>query len=307
MTHISEKKEIPKMIQLTVIPDIHADAERLSRSLAAVAPSNQLAFLGDLIDAGQGVAKPADRKVLSEVRSLVATGRAVAIMGNHELNAILFHRTDKQGEPLRSRGPKNASQHRSFCDAFGVATREALDWTEWFLELPLWLDLGGLRLVHACWSRSAIEIISARRPDARLTQEDLEEVGAKRTDFAQAVNLLLTGPEAELPAGVSFHDKGGHVRHHARVAWWRSHQKTWRNASLSIPNPNELPDSEIPALESFEFYPKDAPPVLVGHYKMNGEPVIDSPNAACLDYPDKPCVYRWSGERHLCCSSLLSV
>ncbi|MBC2834079.1 metallophosphoesterase [Paragemmobacter straminiformis] len=289
------------MTPLTVIPDIHADPDRLYRGLAA-AGDGRVALLGDLIDAGHSVAKPDDREVLRIVRRRIEDGRAVAIMGNHELNAILFHRTAGSGEnekPLRSREPKNAKQHESFCDAFGVATRDALDWTSWFLELPLWLEMDGLRLVHACWNRSAIKTVGERRPDGRLKEEDLEEVAAKTTEFARAVNLLLTGPELALPPGISFHDKGGHKRHHARIAWWRSHARTWRRASLSIPKPDELPDEDIESFGDLDFYRDDEPPVLVGHYKMLGAPCIESPKAACLDYPDAPCVYHWSGGGYL--------
>lgn len=281
---------------LTIIPDIHADADRLRRSVAAAPPAGKLAFLGDLIDAGSDVARPADRDVLQEVRGLVEGGRAQVVTGNHELNAILFHRVGRDNAPLRSRSEKNAKQHRSFCDAFGVSTPEAIYWTEWFLELPLWLDLGGVRLVHACWNDEDIETISARRPDARLRPEDLEEVAAKTSAFAKAVNNLLTGPELRLPEGVSFHDKGGHERHHARIAWWRSQERTWRRASLSIPNPDELPDTEIGSFDGVQFYPAGSPPVFVGHYKMLGEPTLEVPNAVCLDYPHDPCVYLWQGE-----------
>lgn len=295
------------MNSVTVIPDIHADANRLRRSLAVADTSGMVAFLGDFIDAGEDLAEPADEHVLTAVRALVEAGRAFAVMGNHELNAILFHTTDGNGTPLRPREPKNAKQHRSFCDAFGVRTKASLKWVEWFLQLPLWLDKGDYRLVHACWSRSAIEVISARRPDAKLQPEDLIEVAAKSSPFAEAVNLLLTGPEARLPDGFSFHDKGGHQRQYARIAWWRSGQTNWRNAALSVPNPEELPDCEISTLEGVEFYSLDESPVFVGHYKMIGRPTIETFNAACLDYPDTPCVYRWSGEARLNHGSLLTV
>ncbi len=120
---------------ITVIPDIHADPQRLEATLAA--KEGPLAFLGDFIDGGgQGAC---DRAVLTQVRGLIDTG-AVVVMGNHELNAILFHRG------LRVDNDKNRNQHRSFLEAFGFATPEALAWTDWFLTLPLWLDLGGLRL-----------------------------------------------------------------------------------------------------------------------------------------------------------------
>lgn len=44
------------------------------------------------------------------------------------------------------------------------------------------------------------------------------------------------------------------------------------------------------------FYPEGSPPVLVGHYKIQGAPLTKAPQAACLDYSETPCVYRWRGE-----------
>ncbi len=102
-----------------------------------------------------------------------------------------------------------------------------------------------------------------------------------------------------MPHGVSFRDKGGHERRDARIAWWRSSERTWRRAALSVPNPDELPDTEIEAVGSVQFYEAYEPPVFVGHYKMLGEPRIESANAACLDYPYAPCIYRWDGESRL--------
>ena len=29
--------------------------------------------------------------------------------------------------------------------------------TDWFRTLPLWLDLGGLRVVHACWHQPSMD------------------------------------------------------------------------------------------------------------------------------------------------------
>ena len=213
-----------------IIPDIHADSLRLDRTLAALGPDRPLGFLGDFIDAGRVAEVADDRAVLERVRGLIDSGRAVAVMGNHELNAILFHRDGPDGAPLRSRGEKNQRQHRSFLDAFGTATGEALDWTDWFLTLPLWRDLGGLRLVHACWDDAAIATVAARRPDAMLRPEDLPEVAAEDTPFGRAVKTLLTGREIPLPEGHGFTDEAGHERHVARLAWWRHAPATWREA-----------------------------------------------------------------------------
>lgn len=291
----------------TIIPDVHADVRRLKKSLQLSGTQDRIAFLGDFIDAGPAVDDPDDAAALESVRRACDDGSAMAVMGNHELNAILFHRCDSAGQPLRARDAKNLKQHRSFCNRFGIGTEAALDWTDWFLTLPLWRDLGGLRLVHACWNPSAIATISERRPDGRLKETDLEEVAGKQTPFAQAVNLLLSGPEIPLPRGVNFTDAGGHVRSDVRIAWWRADAPTWRAASLSVPNPAELPNSEIGTTQTVTFYGPENPPVLVGHYKMKGDPRIETTQAACLDYPARPCVYRWSGETSLRQDQLIEV
>ncbi|WP_282026597.1 metallophosphoesterase [Limimaricola cinnabarinus] len=287
------------MQPLDAIPDIHADPDRLARSLDAAEPGARIAFLGDFIDALPGQAAVSDRAVLERVRDLVETGRAVAVMGNHELNAILFHRLGIDGAALRRHSPRNRAQHRSFVADFGIMTPQALGWTDWFLTLPLWREEDGLRLVHACWSAPAIETVAARRPDGRLREADLPEIAARSTRFGRAVQLLVTGPEQRLPEGMGFHDSHGTLRRRVRLAWWRHGARSWRDAALSVPDPEELPRTALPARGDLTFYPKGVPPVLCGHYKMRGAPCIEARNVACLDYPDTPCIYRWRGEARL--------
>lgn len=279
---------------ITVIPDIHADPGRLEATLAAT--DGSLAFLGDFIDGGQGAC---DRTVLTQVRGLIDTG-AVAVMGNHELNAILFHRG------LRVDSDKNRDQHRSFLEAFGFDTPEAMSWTDWFLTLPLWLDLGGLRLAHACWSLPDIATVVARRPDGRLQESDLAEIGDESTPFGRAVKRIVSGPEVTLPAGHAFLDHKGHPRSEVRLAWWRNGAATYREAALSVPDVMALPDVALPAGVAAEIYPADAAPVLVGHYKMAGTPHV-SGNAASIDYSKVPCAYRWEGEEELDAGKLIRV
>lgn len=101
----------------------------------------------------------------------------------------------------------NKSQHRSFLDAFGVRSAKALHWTNWFLTaLPLWHEIDGLRLVHACWSEPHIIEISKRRPDGYLKWEDLQEIANESTPFGRAVKTLVTGPEVKLPHPYAFKD-----------------------------------------------------------------------------------------------------
>ena len=91
---------------LTIVPDIHADPIRLERSLT-INEGSKTAFLGDFIDAGKGVEVADDEAVLSKVKRLLNAEKAIAVMGNHELNAILFHRFDSCSD-----GPFGSMQKR---------------------------------------------------------------------------------------------------------------------------------------------------------------------------------------------------
>ena len=287
-------------IRYTVIPDIHADLERLNWSIKK-AQGSKIIFLGDLIDAGKLVTKPDDLGVLQKVSQLIYDGQASCILGNHELNAILFHRrSSASNEHLRSHKEQNSKQHKSFIEAFGVESSDALSWTAWMLKtLPLWLELDGLRIAHACWSEKAINIVKKRRPSGHLQLEDLEEIAAKTTEFALAVETITSGPEARLPVGYSFTDNGGNTRDHVRLSWWNAENTTWTKAALSVPDLSQLPTDGLPPELMSEIYSMDAIPVLVGHYKMKGMPTLQSANATSLDYPMNKCVYHWSGESTL--------
>ena len=76
--------------------------------------SRRCVFLGDFIDRG-----PNNADVLNIVRRMIDAGTAVAVMGNHELNAIHFHTEHPDtGSPLRLRSEKNVRQHESFLAEF---------------------------------------------------------------------------------------------------------------------------------------------------------------------------------------------
>jgi hypothetical protein len=76
---------------------------------------------------------------------------------------------------------------------------------DWFKTLPVWLEVPGLRMVHACWNRQAQEIL---RPhlDAghRFTKAGLRAAARKGTKAYDAAEILLKGPEARLPEDGNF-------------------------------------------------------------------------------------------------------
>ena len=111
-------------------------------------PSRKVIFLGDFIDRGEKLVE--HKQLLFLVMKMVRSGNALAVMGNHEFNALAYH-TYVNGRPLRAHTSKNTKQHQAFLNEFEndpVTKKEVL---EFFEGLPIWLDLEGLRVVHACW------------------------------------------------------------------------------------------------------------------------------------------------------------
>ncbi len=158
-------------------------------------------FVGDFIDRG-----PKIRETLEIVRAMVEAGTALAVMGNHEYNALCFHTPDGHGGYLRPHTPEKVSQHQATLDQIAVPfPDEWREWLEWFMKLPLFLDLGSLRVVHACWDD---EQIAQLHGDNRLTDELLHTSIVKGTPENQAVEVLLKGKEIELPRGPYVHDQG---------------------------------------------------------------------------------------------------
>ncbi len=276
-----------------IIPDIHGQADKLTGLLSKLGygetrgtwrhpePGRSVVFLGDFIDRG-----PENARVLHIVRSMIDAGHAQAIMGNHELNAIHFHtRNSSTGAPLRAHNAKNLKQHARFLDNHPVDSDAARDAIAWMKTLPLWLEFPGFRVIHACWDRRAMVDAERHLNDARLDDQAVEWSADPVHPLFQAVEVLAKGPEVQLPDGTTFTDKDGHERPEIRMAWWKTDARTWQDIAICVPDPEaQLPAGDLPTKISFEPYPADAKPVFFGHYWLNGEIVLQAPNALCLDY-----------------------
>lgn len=304
-----------------LIGDIHGHAQPLRALLGKLGyrerlgcyrhPHRQVIFLGDLIDRGSG-----QREVLDIVRRMVEEGQAQAVMGNHELNALAYHTRDpdRPGHFLRERNAKNTAQHQAFLDEHELGSQQLQEALGWFHTLPLWLELEGLRVIHAAWHPESLAAVKAWvSPEHQLTPALLVAASREDNPLYQALETLLKGVEVALPDGMSYQDKEGHVRHNARIKWWLdARQESWRSmAFLPAEVAAKLPDAPLPA-ELRTGYPQDAPPVFIGHYWLSGEPAPVAPNVACLDYSiakpgGKLVAYRWEGEARLSAAHYIAV
>lgn len=307
---------------LDLIGDIHGHVEPLRALLDQLGyraqgkygyhhPNRQVVFLGDFIDRG-----PGQREVINIARSMVEDGNARAVMGNHEFNALAYHTPDPRhsGEFLRRRTVKNTEQHQAFLDEYALGSRELADTLSWFRTLPLWLDLGEIRIVHATWDADAIALLQRLSPEHLVTEALLEEGSRVGSDAFNALETLLKGMEAELPSDISYRDSSGHSRRHARLKWWQHpEQESWRTMAL-VPDKSilaQLPDTPLPA-DIRTGYGASEQPVFFGHYWFSGTPRLQAHNVACLDYSvarpgGKLVAYRWDGEPTLDASRFVWV
>lgn len=302
-----------------IIGDVHGCADKLTTLLKKLGYAHsdgayrhrdqrQVVFVGDLIDRGlfqlESVAIP---------RAMVEHGTAQMVIGNHEFNAVAFAtRNADDTDWCRPHNDKNRYQHKAFLDAveFGSVTHRSI--LSWFMSLPLWLDLDGVRVVHACWHDDSIDHLQTQvGVHGGLTDGLVRNGTTKKTDSYNAIETVLKGPEIAMD-GYWYTDKDGNKRARGRAEWWNTGATTLRDIVRIDPSwllfdgagnsAVELPATPIDDIaESVPTYPADAPPVLFGHYWFSGKhPKPCSPTTACVDFSavkGGPFVaYRWDHE-----------
>jgi hypothetical protein len=301
-----------------IIGDVHGRAEKLEALLHRLGyavrngawrhPAGRTAiFVGDLVDRG-----PHQLRTLELVRAMIEAGSARAVMGNHEFNAIAWAMEDptQPGLYLRPRhgekGERNRAQHDAFLAEVGADPDTHQARADWFLDLPLWIEEPGFRVVHACWSPAHVERL---RPGARATEALVEAAHRQGSPEWEAIDVLLKGPEVALPKGRSFRDQSGDVRREMRTRWWDPHAYTYRAAFIGPPGV-VLPDRQIRGKRV--AYAPDRP-TFIGHYWMPKDAIPEplSDKVACVDYSvgrGGPLVaYRYDGEPALSAGCFVAV
>jgi Calcineurin-like phosphoesterase len=302
--HIVRCREaLDLLAQALRLGDVHGQADKLEALLRKLGYSQtagawrhherQAIFVGDFIDRG-----PAQVRSVDIARRMVDAGAALAVMGNHELNAIAWHTPDSrnQGEFLRPHfhaewGTKNRAQHAAFLAEVEDNPALHAEIIDWFLTLPLWLELPDLLVVHACWHAPFMAWLGSRLNEKRYltrelmvaaTDEDEAEKDTPTPSIFKAVECLTKGIEIPLPEGHQFQDKDGQARTRVRVRWWDEEATTYRRAAmLSETACAALPDLPIPEHARIGWTDK---PVFFGHYWLTGTPALQTARHVCVDY-----------------------
>jgi hypothetical protein len=174
------------------------------------------------------------------------------------------------------------------------------DTLEWFRTLPLWINLKGIRAVHACWD----EFVAARLScgislfydtfpipekgyfldQERLTDWQLKDLANKSEPYGAAVERLLCGPELKLPKGKYIETPDGKLRGEIRYRWWEGCTgKSYRE--MVFPANEDITTETIIDCPEHGDYAADEPLTFFGHYAIQNEPFKRlERNLACLDF-----------------------
>jgi hypothetical protein len=302
---------------IDLIGDIHGHADKLVELLLKLGytkknkayshPDRKVLFVGDYIDRG-----PKIRETLEIVKAMVDSESAIALMGNHEYNALCFHFQETEGGHLRKHLIKNIIQHYETLKQFQNRQKDYEGYLDWFKTLPLYYETANFKAVHACWDDKNIEYLRKTLVDDRLTDDLIYQSVKVGTELNEAIDQTLKGKEMKMPKGLFFTDKDGTKRSEIRIKWWED-PSLMTYKSISVEPIDNLPLKPIASteLKSLDFYRETDKCVFFGHYWLKGTPFFFRGNICCLDYSiakgGKLVAYRHEGETALDDRNLIYV
>ena len=301
-----------------IIGDIHGHASLLKKLLknlgysktngSYVHPGRKAVFVGDFTNRG-----PEIRQTVLIIKNMVENGHAYAILGNHEINNILYHLKDDKGlSMLKERGKRYFSVSQTV-NEFKPYKEEWKAIRKWMRSLPLFLELEGIRIVHAFWSDNHINLIREKLPEGSIPKQVFRDLVINPSfPLSQAILRSTRGVHLIMPNDLRIFDHRNRNHRFFRIRWW-DEPSGMTFHDFSFESKFVLPHYSIPPelFPDYEVYPADAPPVFFGHYCRGKGPHIIRHNVCCVD----ACVtsrqilaaYRWDGERELSVEKLVTV
>jgi hypothetical protein len=152
---------------LDIVGDVHGELDALRALLGHLGydaegghpEGRTLVFVGDLCDRG-----PDSPGAIAFVRRLVEAGRAVATLGNHEINLLRGDRKDGNDWFWSEDNPRDRKYEPRV--HLPVGEREGV--IAFLRSLPLALERPDLRVVHAAWDAASIALL--RNADPALSR-----------------------------------------------------------------------------------------------------------------------------------------
>lgn len=300
-----------------IIGDVHGQYTLLKKLLTKMGyakkngaffhPERKVIFVGDFINRG-----PEIRKTIETIRAITESGNGLAILGNHELNAIIFHLKDEAGLPLIKKPNKFFISLIKTEKEFSKYTAEYKSHLKWMRSLPLALDLGDIRVVHACWDHEAISNIESNSVNGKIRKRTFRKIQQNPdSKLSKDFWLLTRGLNFDIPSDLRIINNKGTWTRSYRLRWWEDPRgKTFEQ--MSFESKRRFPEYTIPneILPETRPYGPNETIVFFGHYCRSNGPHIINRNLCCVD----SCVngsgvltaYQWNGERKLKSKNLIA-
>jgi len=292
-----------------IIGDVHGHADQLKSLLKNMGykltgdfyshPGRKAVFVGDFINRG-----PKIRETIILIRKMVENGSAFAILGNHEMYAVLYYLRDIEGKYYKKRIPKYQLQINQTLSEFVPHKEELKSHLKWLRTLPMFLDFGDIRVIHACWDDKNVKLIKEAITEPKLSKPILREIALNETRFSASFWESCKGVDFQLPKDLLVFDDDGRPHRSFRMKWWANPEgKTFNEISLE--SRFALPAYTIPneIIQKRKPYPPNDPIVFFGHYCLNQCCGILTENLCCVDScvtrTGKLLAYRWDGEKKL--------
>src|SRR5690606_9412476 len=215
-----------------VIGDLHGCADSLRRLLELLGyrqlagvwqhPTRMAIFLGDIIDRGSQI-----RATLEIVYRMVEAGHAHCLMGNHEYYALAWHLpapVQSQQLFVRDHNQRHARLWQETAEEFANHPHEWRDYLDWFAGLPLFVDGGRFRGVHAYWDPRLIDTLNERFAGGRVSLEFIQQSAIRDSLAWQVFNRLLRGVDLPLPDGLHMYGRDGLQRGTFRAKFWQEQE-----------------------------------------------------------------------------------
>ncbi len=304
----------PRYEGYDIIGDVHGCANTLEKLLQKLGydkssggychPQRQAIFVGDILDRG-----PHIREAMEIVKSMTDMGSAQCLMGNHEYYALAYTTpapVQSGRKHIREHTPRHNRLIAETLEQFACYPEEWRMYLDWIRTMPLFLEMPGFRVVHACWDENLIQQFKSRYGSNRIRDEMIYEALNPSSLPAQVFDRLLRGTHLSLPKGRSIKSRDGFTRNTFRTKFWSAKPQTYRDVVFQPdPLPDEFSDQSLSSSERDQLlhYPSGLPPVFVGHYWLQGTPKPLRKNVACLDYSavkfGRLVAYRFDGESEL--------
>lgn len=299
-----------------IIGDVHGCANTLEKLLDKLGyrldsgvyhhQQRQAIFVGDILDRG-----PHIRETLHIVKKMVDAGTAQCVMGNHEFNILCYTTPikDLESEETRFIRPHNVRNNRLVAETLTQFSPYPEEWRvflDWFVTLPLFLEMPGFRVVHACWDEHYISQFKERYNGNQINKDYILACLDRKSFEFECVDRLTRGTDLKLPDDRVIRSKDGIERNFFRTKFWAHQPEFYKDVVFQPdPLPEDLLDQPLVERErgTLLSYAADQPPVFIGHYWLHGKPKPLRKNVACLDYSavkyGRLAAYRYDGEAEL--------